>query len=62
MEFFKKDPVNVVLYVLSMEKQKTNGLEMAQKAYDHYFVNKENDDIVTQYGEVSFILNVLANK
>ena len=52
LEVFKKDPVNALLHLLSLEKQK-NGLEITQKVYDHYFVNnKETDDIVTQYGQV----------
>ena len=40
LEAFKKDPVNALLYVMAMEKQK-NGLEIARKAYNHYFVNNE---------------------
>ena len=51
LEAFKKDPVNALLYVMAMEKQKY-GLEIARKAYDHYFVNKENEDIVKQFEEV----------
>ena len=52
LELFKADPINDLLYSMGMEMQ-TNGLEIAQKAYDHYFVNnKESDDIVTQYGQV----------
>jgi hypothetical protein len=49
---FNSDPVNALLHLLSLDKQK-NGLEITQKVYDHYFVNnKETDDIVTQYGQV----------
>ena len=51
LEVFKKDPVNSLLYVMAMEKQEY-GLEIARKAYDHYFVNKENEDIVKQFEEV----------
>ena len=52
LELFKSDPINDLLYSMGLEMQK-NGLEIAQKAYDHYFVNnKESDDIVTQYGQV----------
>ncbi len=47
----KKDPVDAVLYAIGMEKRK-DGLVIAQKAHDHYFVSKENNDMVTQYGEV----------
>jgi hypothetical protein len=36
---------------MAMEKEKY-GLEIARKAYDHYFVNKESDDIVKQFGDV----------
>jgi hypothetical protein len=52
LELLKKDPVDAVLYAIGMEKHK-NGLEIAQKAHDHYFVSKENNDMITQYGEVS---------
>ncbi|XP_046639321.1 venom carboxylesterase-6-like isoform X4 [Daphnia pulicaria] len=52
LELFKKDPVTGVLYAIGMEKHK-NGLEIAQKAHDHYFVSKENNDMVTQYGELT---------
>jgi hypothetical protein len=55
LELLKKDPVDAVLYAIGMEKQK-NGLEIAQKAHDHYFVSKENNDMITQYGEVSNII------
>ncbi len=51
LELFKTDPVNALLYAMAMEKQK-NGLEIAQKAYDHYFVNYEENDIAEQYGKV----------
>ncbi len=51
LELFKADPLNALLYSMAMEKQK-NGLEIARKAYDHYFVNKESDDIVKQFGDV----------
>ena len=52
LEVFKSDPINDLLYSMGLEMQK-NGLEIAQKAYDHYFVNnKGSDDIVTQYGQV----------
>ncbi|XP_046453233.1 esterase E4-like isoform X4 [Daphnia pulex] len=52
LELLKKDPVDAVLYAIGMEKHK-NGLEIAQKAHDHYFVSKENNDMITQYGELS---------
>ena len=39
------NPVNAILHVISLEKQKY-GLEVAQKVYDHYFDNKESNDIV----------------
>ena len=51
LELFKTDPLNALLYSMAMEKQK-NGLEIARKAYDHYFLNKESDDIVKQFGDV----------
>ncbi len=51
LEAFKKDPVNALLYVMAMEKQKY-GLEIARKAYNHYFLNNESNDIVKQFGEV----------
>jgi hypothetical protein len=51
LELFKADPLNALLYSMAMEKEKY-GLEIARKAYDHYFVNKESDDIVKQFGDV----------
>ena len=52
LEVFKSDPINDLLYSMGLEMQ-TNGLEIAQKAYDHYFVNnKDSDDITKQYGQV----------
>ena len=51
LELFKADPLNALLYSMAMEKQK-NWLEIARKAYDHYFVNKESVDIVKQFGDV----------
>ena len=51
LELFKADPLNALIYAMAMEKQK-NGLEIAQKGYDHYFLNKESDDIAEQYGKV----------
>ncbi|EFX78599.1 hypothetical protein DAPPUDRAFT_105048 [Daphnia pulex] len=52
LELFKNDTVTGVLYAIGMEKHK-DGLEIAQKAHDHYFVSKENNDMVTQYGELT---------
>ena len=56
LEAFKKDPVNALLYSMAMEKQKY-GLEIARKAYNHYFLNNESNDIVKQFGEV-WIFNI----
>ena len=54
LELFKADPLNALIYAMAMEKQK-NGLEIAQKGYDHYFLNKESDDIAEQYGKVWYL-------
>ena len=60
LDVFKSDPINDLLYSMGLEMQK-NGLEIAQKAYDHYFVNnKGSDDIVTQYGQVCSLKKILA--
>lgn len=52
LEQFNKDPVKNLQYSMSMENRK-DGFEIAQKVYEHYFVNDKNKQPYEQYGGVN---------
>ena len=58
MKEFKEDPLNNILYWLTMEKRE-DGRKIAAEVLSHYFENKNTDEeIIQQYGEVEKLMDV----